>query len=528
MERSLLEIIINNQSGSGESIFASMKFAVLPIAKVFTMCFLGFLMASKYVNILSANGRKLLNGVACLFSAPTMLNILSTWTCNHLAKATGVVKLIDVPKNFYAITLSLTDALHELQIFVLCVDREKKLRIPSSYSNSVNNMSAHQDMDISVICRWFIPFNIILSTIFGSLVGFIVASVVRPPYPYFKFTIIHIGIGNIGNIPLVLIAALCRDKSNPFGDSVKCSQDGNAYISFGQWMLAPPPGQTFDGEEEEKLPTKLPLNNSETGKVPLLTSMEAESTSLESPKQQKVLDTENSIDRGTVGGKELPCLNFVQNDEKEEISDGELVEDAVHVILKDSAAKKSLEDEEESKHVVFQSMDEKNQQIDRLKFFLEHALAIIIGAIPFLKNFILTDDAPLFFFTDSCLILGEAMIPCILLALGGNLVDGPGPGSKRLGLRTTAAIIFGRLVLVPPTGLGIITIADKLGLFPRGDKMFKFVLLLQHTMPTSVLSGAVASLRGCGKEAASILFWVHIFAVFSMAGWIVLYLHMLF
>ncbi|KAG6483696.1 hypothetical protein ZIOFF_060348 [Zingiber officinale] len=134
---------------------------------------------------------------------------------------------------------------------------------------------------------------------------------------------------------------------------------------------------------------------------------------------------------------------------------------------------------------------------------LNLALAIIIGAIPFLKNFILTDDAPLFFFTDSCLILGEAMIPCILLALGGNLVDGmqssisynvtcymalccvpgSGPGSKRLGLQTTAAIIFGRLVLVPPTGLGIITIADKLGLFPRGDKMFKFVLLLQHTMP---------------------------------------------
>lgn len=63
MERSLLKIIIDNQAGSGESIFASMKFAVLPIAKVFTMCFMGVLMASKYVNILPANGRKLLNGV---------------------------------------------------------------------------------------------------------------------------------------------------------------------------------------------------------------------------------------------------------------------------------------------------------------------------------------------------------------------------------------------------------------------------------------------------------------------------------
>lgn len=45
--------------------------------------------------------------------------------------------------------------------------------------------------------------------------------------------------GNIGNIPLVLIAALCRDESNPFGDTDKCSQDGNAYISFGQWVSCP-------------------------------------------------------------------------------------------------------------------------------------------------------------------------------------------------------------------------------------------------------------------------------------------------
>ncbi|KAK4342580.1 hypothetical protein RND71_038396 [Anisodus tanguticus] len=104
---------------------------------------------------------------------------------------------------------------------------------------------------------------------------------------------------------------------------------------------------------------------------------------------------------------------------------------------------------------------------------------------------------------------------------------GPGPGSAKLGLKTTAAIIFGRLVLVPPTELGIVTLADKLGFLPPGDKMFRFVLLLQHTMPTSVLSGAVANLRGCGKEAGSILFWVHIFAVFSMAGWIILYLNTL-
>ncbi|XP_020590084.1 protein PIN-LIKES 6-like, partial [Phalaenopsis equestris] len=327
---------------------------------------------------------------------------------------------------------------------------------------------------------WFIPVNVVLGSISGSVIGFVVASIVRPPYPYFKFTIIHIGIGNIGNIPLVLIAALCRDQSNPFGDSEKCSQDGNAYISFGQWvgaiilytyvfqMLGPPPGGSFDDNEQEELPSKRPANNASAEQVPLLSSDEPEETNMQASKREKILFQLRRL------AETLKIKQILQPP------------------------------------------------------IIASVLAIFIGAIPFLKQLILTDDAPFFFFTDSCLILGDAMIPCILLALGGNLVDGPGAGSKKLGFRTTAAIIFARLVIVPPAGLGIVTLADKLGFLPKGDKMFRFVLLLQHTMPTSVLSGAVANLRGCGKEAAAVLFWVHIFAVISMAGWIILYLRLLF
>lgn len=60
--RMLGQVLMGTQGG-GQSLFSTIKIAVLPIAKVFTMCFLGFLMASKYVNILPASGRKLLNGV---------------------------------------------------------------------------------------------------------------------------------------------------------------------------------------------------------------------------------------------------------------------------------------------------------------------------------------------------------------------------------------------------------------------------------------------------------------------------------
>lgn len=53
---------------------------------------------------------------------------------------------------------------------------------------------------------------------------------------YLELCLSTLDTGNIGNVPLVLIAALCRDKSNPFGDSETCSTDGTAYIAFGQWV----------------------------------------------------------------------------------------------------------------------------------------------------------------------------------------------------------------------------------------------------------------------------------------------------
>jgi hypothetical protein len=59
---SLMEAVMSGAGGG--SVLTTMKFAVRPIAKVFTMCFMGFLMATNYIGILNTNGRKLLNGVS--------------------------------------------------------------------------------------------------------------------------------------------------------------------------------------------------------------------------------------------------------------------------------------------------------------------------------------------------------------------------------------------------------------------------------------------------------------------------------
>lgn len=97
MERFLLAV--ENQGPGGESLLGSIKIAVLPIVKVFTMCFLGLLMASKYVNILPASGRKLLNGVCyvCMWNYYTLssFSLTSCWFWISAGVYT-VVTLLDI------------------------------------------------------------------------------------------------------------------------------------------------------------------------------------------------------------------------------------------------------------------------------------------------------------------------------------------------------------------------------------------------------------------------------------------------
>lgn len=55
-------------------------------------------------------------------------------------------------------------------------------------------------------------------------------------------------------------------------------------------------------------------------------------------------------------------------------------------------------------------------------------------------------------------------------------------------------------------------LADKLHFLVDGDRMYRFVLLLQYTTPSAVLLGAIASLRGYAvSEASSLLFWQSIY-----------------
>ncbi|KAL2634177.1 hypothetical protein R1flu_005656 [Riccia fluitans] len=399
----------------GESVAALLRFSMLPIAKVLIMCFLGFLMATTYINILPAPARKELSKLVFSLFLPCLI-------VTQLGKAVTIEK---------------------------------------------------------VLMWWFIPVNVLLGSVIGCTIGYIVALLVKPPPQFFNFTVIMIGIGNIGNIPLVLIGAICHDPNNPFGDVDKCNSDGVAYISFGQWvgavvvytfvyqMLAPPASLEDIGE---------------TDKTPVLK------------------------------GESLPYhANGVSNDD----------DLTAPLLLSSGKQNKALE------YVKYCMKEFKITEILMQPPVIASVLALVIGGIPFLKREVFDEHGFFFFLSDSLNMMGGAMIPCIMLALGGNLIGGA--GSSQLGMRTTVAIVLTRLVIVPMEGLAILYLSNKFGFLPPDDKMFRFVMLLQHTMPTSILAGAVTNLRGFAeKEASAILFYEHIIATITLTGWLILYVNVLF
>ncbi|KAH8960689.1 hypothetical protein BDL97_05G009500 [Sphagnum fallax] len=151
--------------------------------------------------------------------------------------------------------------------------------------------------------------------------------------------------------------------------------------------------------------------------------------------------------------------------------------------------------------------------------------ALVIGACAPLKALCFGPQAPLRFLTDCAKILGDAMIPCMILILGGNLAMGAGDSDMQM--PTIIGIVMTRFVALPIVGIVIINIIQKMGVLPI-DPLFKLVLILQFCMPTAISLGTIAQLHNyCEKEMAVVLFWLYITSAFFISIWATIALYLL-
>nr|GMC95005.1 protein PIN-LIKES 2-like [Ipomoea batatas] len=380
---------------------------------------------------------------------------------------------------------------------------------------------------------WFIPVNVILSTAIGCLLGYLVAKICKTPPEYLRFTVIATGFGNTGNLPLAIVGSVCHSDDNFFGPD--CQSTGVSYVSFAQWVavilvytlvyhMMEPPVDYYDVVEDgveiqEQLPPVSDLSRpllveaewpgmeekeTEHCKTPFIARTFA---SVSSISQSSIEELEFPEEVGLKGAKSIRCL-----DEEAATSTVEsircLVEPRVVRKIRVVAERTPIQ------HVLQPPT-------------LATLLAFIVGMVPSLKSIVYGDDAPLSFITDSLDIMAQAMVPSVMLILGGMLAEGP--NESRLGIRTTVGIIVARLLVLPLVGIGVVALADKTSILIPADQMYRFVLLLQYTSPSAILLGAVARLRGYAvSEASALLFWQHVFALFSLSMYVIIYFKLLY
>ncbi|KAJ6305227.1 hypothetical protein OIU78_020714 [Salix suchowensis] len=407
--------------------------ASLPIIQVLLISFLGALMATEYLNLLPKDARRSLNKMVFMVFTPSLMFA-------SLAK-----------------TVTLED----------------------------------------IISWWFMPVNIGFTFLIGGILGWILVKILRPKPHLEGLVIATCSSGNLGNLLLIIIPAICTEDGSPFGDSSICSSVGLSYASFSMalggfyiWTY------TFH------------LIRSSAEKLKALQAVEE--------------------------------ISKVHNNDLDASQETHLLigQDLENV----AASTKSAEDTE-SQAIVFRESDHEHGKgsgsfwtklVGSLHQILEELLApptlaailgFIFGATAFLRKLIIGSDAPLRVVQDSIKLLGDGTIPCITLILGGNLTEGL--RASRIKSWIVVGVICVRYIILPAIGLWVVKAAGHLGFLPS-DPLFHYVLMIQYTLPPAMNIGTMTQLFNVGQEECSVLFlWTYLVAALALTAWSTIFMWIL-
>ncbi|KDP43785.1 hypothetical protein JCGZ_22412 [Jatropha curcas] len=390
--------------------------ASMPILQVLLISILGAFMATSYCNILTTDARKSLNKIVFIVFTPSLM--------------------------FASLAKTVT----------------------------------FQD----VISWWFMPVNIGLTFLIGGILGWIVVKLLKPQPHLEGLVIATCSSGNLGNLLLIVIPAICNEDGSPF-DRDTCRSVGLSYASFYMalggffiWtytysLIRSSAAKLKVIEAAEEI-TKAPNNDLEASQETHLLKQEEKEHAAKS-----VVDTETEAVVSQEHGKGVPFLNKLLG--------------SLHKILEELLAPPTL----------------------------GAILGFIFGAITFLRKLIVGDNAPLRVIQDSITLLGEGTIPCITLILGGNLIQGL--RSSRLKPWIIVSVLFVRYVMLPAIGVWLVKGAAKFGFLPS-EPLYQYVLMIQYTLPPAMNIGTMTQLFNVGQEECSVLFlWTYLGAALALTVW---------
>ncbi|KAJ9541232.1 hypothetical protein OSB04_027738 [Centaurea solstitialis] len=323
----------------------------------------------------------------------------------------------------------------------------------------------------SIISMWFMPVNILLTFIIGSVLAWLLVVITKPPQHLKGLIIGSCAAGNLGNLLLIIVPAVCQEKGSPFGDPDVCNQYAMAYASLSLAL-----GAVFLWSYVYNL-------------VRFFSTVSQDS-----------------------------CNNGVAPLKQEDLTEYLLPSSSSTVNTKGKAK------------VTLDSMKQKLgkflKQVNLKAIFAPSTIGaivgFIIGTITPLRRVLIGTTAPLRVIQDSASLIGDAAIPTMTLIIGGNLLKGlKGSG---VSLSVVFGIVCVRYVLLPLFGILIVKGALYFGLV-AADPLYLFVLLIQYAVPPAMNIGTITQLFGVGEsECSVIMLWAYGLASVALTLWSMLFM----
>ncbi|XP_075482947.1 protein PIN-LIKES 7-like [Primulina tabacum] len=388
-----------------------LKVASMPVVQVLLISTLGAFMATDYLNLLSTDARRYLNKIA-----------------------------------FFVFT-------------------------PSLVFTSLAETVRFQD----IITWWFMPVNIGITFLIGGSVGWIAVKIIKPEPHIQNLVIAMSSAGNLGNILLIIIPAICKEDDSPFGDKTVCSKAGLSYVSFsmalGNFFIWTYTYHLIRRAGEKYRSTHLVTDDLESSNEP-----NDENSHLLNESHHANYSIIESMDNHTLWDQTVGICHKLGK---------ELLSPPVVAAV----------------------------------------IGFIFGTIKILRDLIIGDNAPLRVIESSIKLLGDGTIPCITLILGGNLTK----GWRKAKLKPTViiAVICVRYVILPVVGIGVVKAASHFGFLPS-DPLFHFMLLIQFTLPPGMSIGTMTQLFDVAQAECSVLFlWTYLVAAIAVTGWSTVFMWLL-
>ncbi|XP_073295679.1 protein PIN-LIKES 7-like [Primulina huaijiensis] len=390
-----------------------LKVASMPVVQVLLISILGACMATDYLKLLSADARRSLNKIV-----------------------------------FFAFT-------------------------PSLVFTSLAQTVSFQD----IITWWFMPVNIAITFLVGGGLAWIAVKIIKPEPHIQNLVIAMSSAGNLGNILLIIIPAICKEGGSPFGEKSVCSKVGLSYVSFSMAL-----GAFY---------------------IWTYTYHLIRSAGVKYRAIQLIVDDRESTEEPN---KDLEASN----------------EDS---LLLNGSHHKTESKENPTLWNQILGISHKIWEELLSPPVVAAVIGLMFGGVTWLRNLIIGDNAPLGVIQDSIKLLGDGTIPSITLILGGNLTQGLRKAKLKPSVIIT--VICVRYIILPVIGIGVVKAASHLGFLPS-DPLFHFVLLIQFVLPPAMNIGTMTQLFNVAQAECSVLFlWTYLVAALALTGWSTVFMWLL-